>query len=70
MTDKKRYNLTLPVSLYEKVKEIASENDSTILNVIKMFIKIGIKLYNSDKNGSEVIIRDENGRENKITIFL
>ena len=70
MTGVKRYNLGLPAELYNELHEISKKEHSTVLEMIRKFIKLGLVIIKigSDPN-SAVIIRDAQGeRELKVII--
>lgn len=69
-TKVKRYNLMLPVWLYNKVKEISDEYDVPVLQVIKKFIRKGIELKEvQDRGGKIIIIENGNEREKEFDPF-
>jgi len=38
----KRYNLVLPHSLFDQVQQVADENGTTVADVVRQFIKLGL----------------------------
>lgn len=66
----KRYNLSLPNDLYYELDRIANKHNTTKLEVIRKFIKLGLVAENveSDPN-SHLIIKDDKG-ERELMIML
>jgi hypothetical protein len=40
----KRYNLDLPVDLFNELKQVADHQNTTMVEVIRKFIKLGLTL--------------------------
>ena len=56
---KVRYNLTLPEEVYEEVARIADERHTTVINVLRMFIKLGLMAVEIDEtSGASLLIRE------------
>lgn len=56
----KRYNLALPMKLYLEVRAEAKAAHTSILEMLKRLIRIGLLLFNfSRKPNTEIIIRKE-----------
>lgn len=68
MKDIKRYSLALPSSTYNKIKEVAQEEEKTILQIFKEFLKIGLYVYECQKEGKRVVIED--GKKRKEIFIL
>ena len=65
----KRYNLVLPEDLFEEVQKIADREQTSVIEILRRFIKLGLiasKL--GDKPGAELIIRDGN-RERQLLLI-
>jgi len=66
----KRYSLNLPCDVYDKVKEVADENDTSVMELLKRFIKLGLVAAEVEKDeNSELIIR-QNGKDKELMIML
>jgi hypothetical protein len=55
----KRYNLVLPQDLFDEIKEVADNEGTTVVEVIRKFVKLGliaVKIQNEP--GSALIIRE------------
>jgi hypothetical protein len=66
---KKRINLVLPQELHAEVKKVADKNNSTVLEVLKRFIKIGLLAVEVKRAGGSLIIREPDGTEKEIIIL-
>ena len=68
--ERKRYNLVLPTEVYEKVKQIAEEEDTSVLELMKKFIKLGLLAVEVEKDeDSELILRGKEGDKKLMTMF-
>src|SRR5712692_2010010 len=58
-TGMKRYNLVLPSHLYEEVQIVANEQNTSIPDLLKRFIKIGLLVTKlSESPDTALIIRE------------
>lgn len=56
---KKRYNLVIPVELYNQLSEIAGRDGASVIDVMRRFIKVGLYIDAvSHTKGAKVIIRE------------
>ncbi|MGE3541459.1 MAG: hypothetical protein AB7N91_29005 [Candidatus Tectimicrobiota bacterium] len=56
--DTKRYSLVLPGQLFEAIQELAEERQTTVLEIIKKFLRLGLLVADAEKSpDSEFIIR-------------
>lgn len=68
-TGVKRYNLVIPQELFQEVKEIADKEQTTVLEIFRRFIKLGIFVSSmQDRPDSSLILR-EGDSETRI-VFL
>lgn len=57
----KRYQLVIPNSMYDVIKEIADTENSTVLETIRRLIRYGLTLYTILKDReNQLIIRNGN----------
>ena len=64
-----RYNLSLPDELLEEIRKVAEENHTTVLEVLRKSIKLGLIAYAvQNKPGSALIIK-EGERERQIVML-
>ena len=70
MKDKtKRYNLVLPQPLFDELQKIADERHSTVLEVLKQFIRLGLLVSKTEMSpGARVIVR-EGERERELMLI-
>lgn len=55
----KRYNLVLPVELFNKLEAVAERKGESVVAVLKQFIKLGLLAVElEDKPGAELVIKD------------
>ncbi len=55
----KRYNLVLPMQIFNRLKAVAEEKDDSVVTVLKQFIKLGLLVVELEKNpDAELIIRE------------
>jgi ATP-dependent Clp protease ATP-binding subunit ClpA len=65
----KRYNLVLPEDLFQQVQELADREHTTVVEVLRRFIKLGLLATRvSDTPGSALVIR-EGEREREILML-
>jgi len=65
----KRYNLVLPEELFNQLQEVANRKHTTVLELIRKFVKLGlIAVQAEDTPGTEFLLR-ENGIEQRILIL-
>ena len=46
----KRYSLELPVELFDEIRQIAHEQHTTVVDVIRKFIKLGLAIEKTPDN--------------------
>ncbi len=57
----KRYNLALPADLFDVLQHIADERQTTVVDILRRFIKLGIMAVEAEETeGSALIIREGN----------
>ncbi len=68
-SDIKKYNLALPQKLFDKLQEAADKQHTTVVELLRKFIKLGLIIIELDgKSDSAFIIREgDNERE---VVFL
>lgn len=66
---RKRYNLALPEDMFDKLQQIADEQDATILDVIKKCIKVGLLAYQTENNPDSALIIREGDLERQILMI-
>lgn len=65
----KRYNLMLPIGLYDQLHVLAEEQNTVVLELLKRFIKMGLAITElSQSSDARFIIRE--GDKERELIFL
>lgn len=54
----KRYNLALPESLFRQVVRVADREHTTVLEVIRRSVKLGLLVAEAQEAGAKLVIRD------------
>ena len=68
-TSTRRYNLVLPEELYDEVRRLAEKNNTTVVELLRKFIRLGLlaaKIQNDPH--SALLIRD--GETETKVLFL
>lgn len=65
----KRYNLVLPEDLYDEVKKAAEEKHTTVVEILRQFIKLGL-LMTQIENSPEAKILIREGDSEKELILI
>jgi hypothetical protein len=65
----KRHNLVLPEDLYNQLQEVADQKHTTVLELIRRFVKLGLLAVRAETTpGLEFLVR-ENGVESRVMIL-
>lgn len=65
----KRYNLVIPEIVFAEVQAIADERQTSVVDILRRFIKLGIMADGIDKNpDASLVVRE--GDIEKIIILL
>ena len=68
---KKRYNLVLTKKMFEDLKNEAKLKDISTIELLRIYIRLGLILIKAQEEGGKVLIRDKSGKEpDKEIIFL
>ncbi len=65
-TGGKRYNLVLPSHLYEEVQTVANEQNTSVLELLKRFIKIGLLVAKLSQSSNAALIIREGDKEREV----
>lgn len=63
-----RYSLVLPADLYDRIKSIAEEEQTTVLEIMKRFLRLGLVATQAQRNGSAQLILREGDRDREILL--
>lgn len=55
--DPVRYHLVLPPEVYEELKNVASDRHTTVVHLIRQFIKLGLTAIHSESQGASLEFR-------------
>lgn len=66
----KRYNLALPQELYAELQNIAENEYTTVLEVIKKFIKIGLISVNIQNDPDSKLIIKQKDKERELSFIF
>lgn len=54
----KRYNMVLPAQLFDELQEAAAGSDTTVVELLRRFIKLGLVIHDVSKDpGTAFLIR-------------
>jgi hypothetical protein len=65
----KRYNLVLPNNLYDEVQALANDENVSVLELLKRFIKIGLVVTKLNQSPNASLIIREGDREREL-VFI
>ena len=67
---KRRYHLALPEELYMEIELLAKENGTTIIELIRRFVKLGLIAAKLENEKDAAIIIRQGERERELAILL
>lgn len=65
----KRYNLVLPQPLFDELQRIADERQSTVLEVLKQFIRLGLLVSKAERSSDTAVVIREGDRERELLLI-
>jgi hypothetical protein len=65
----KRYNLVLPQPLFDELQRIADERQSTVLEVLKQFIRLGLLVSKAERSSDTAVVIREGDRERELMLI-
>ncbi|ETX03462.1 MAG: hypothetical protein ETSY1_47155 (plasmid) [Candidatus Entotheonella factor] len=68
-TSNKRYNLVLPQPLFDELQAIADERHTTVLEVLKQFIRLGLLISKAEKSPDVAVILREGDRDRDLMLI-
>jgi hypothetical protein len=66
----KRYNLVLPESLYHEVQSLANKEHTTVIDLLRRFIKLGLLVTKLTQDENASLIIREGDKEREIILFI
>jgi hypothetical protein len=67
-TGAKRYNLVLPQELFDEVQRIAAERHSTVVEVLRQFIRLGLLVAQAEQDPNAAFIYRQGDKERAIML--
>lgn len=65
----KRYNLVLPNSLFDEVQALADDENTSVLELLKRFIKIGLIVTKLSQSSNASLVLREGDRERELVLL-
>ena len=65
----KRYNMVIPQPLFDELQMMADERHSTVLEVLKQFIRLGLLVSKAEKSPDAAVIIREGDRERELMLI-
>lgn len=65
----KRYNLALPEELFEEVADIAKRHDTTVVDILRRFIKLGLLATKIQETENAALLIREGNTERHILLL-
>ena len=65
----KRYNLALPEELYEELQRLADERQTTVVDLIRRFIKLGLFVTHLEASPDASLIIREKEAETRLILI-
>jgi hypothetical protein len=67
--DLKRYNLVLPAELFDELQQVADKRHTTVVELLRKFVKLGLMAVQIDENPSAALLIREGKTERQIVIL-
>ncbi len=68
-TGVKRYHLVVPEDLFEQVQELAEQRHTTVVELLRRFIKLGLVAAKVEENPDAALLIREGDRERQIILI-
>ncbi len=68
-TKAKRYSLVIPDDLYREVERLANEEQTTVVDLLRRFIKLGLLITRVQQDPTGAVIIREGSRERELIIL-
>jgi CopG-like RHH_1 or ribbon-helix-helix domain, RHH_5 len=65
----KRYNLVLPEELYQEVQTLAEQRGTTVVELLRRFIKLGLLVAKAEESPDMAFILREGERERELILL-
>ena len=67
---KRRYHLALPENLYIEIDLLAKENGTSIIELIRRFVKLGLIVAKLENEKDSAVIIRQGGRERELALLV
>jgi hypothetical protein len=68
-TKTKRYNLVLPEGLYDEVHGLAARRHTTVVELIRRFIKLGLLVAKAEESPDTAFLIREGDKEQQLVLL-
>ncbi len=68
--NRKRYNLVLPEELFNEVQQLANEKDTTVVDLIRKFLRLGLVIADVEQDDLTTIYIRNGTQEKQIHLFM
>jgi hypothetical protein len=65
----KRYNLVLPEELYQEVQTIADRRHTTVVELLRRFVKLGLLVAKAEESPDMAFILREGDKEQQLLLL-
>jgi hypothetical protein len=65
----KRYNLVLPEELYQEVQRLAEQRHTTVLELLRRFVKLGLLVAKAEESPDMAFILREGDKERELLLL-
>ena len=65
----KRFNFTMPMKLWERLKTFAKRNKTTAKVVIQKAISLWLTVKEIEENGGIIFVREQDGSERELIVI-
>lgn len=65
----KRYNLVLPEELFNEIQKVAEDRHTTVVEMLRRFIKLGLLAVQLEETSSAALIIREGDHERQIMLI-
>jgi hypothetical protein len=65
----KRYNLVLPEEVYQEVQRLAEQRHTTVLELLRRFVKLGLLVAKAEESPDMAFILREGDQERELLLL-
>ena len=67
---KKRYHLVLPQELYDEVESLAERHGTTVVEILRRFVKLGLVATRIENDPNSKLIVREGGEDRELMLLI